>query len=200
VLRVSQTIEIIRLNHEQIEAERDQILDVYGEAFASPPYNRREIDTENFSRTLTRHMERKDFRLLAAWESKTGKIVGFNYGYTSAPGQWWHDLVEGAMTPQAAREWLTDTFEFVELAVTPGAQGRGVGSRLHDTLLTGLYHRRAVLSTMQAETVALKLYRKRGWITLLETFYFPGTSKPYQIMGLYLSDSRFSPKKDQRLS
>ncbi len=190
MLREPQAVEIIRLTRDQIESAHEQILDVYGEAFASPPYSRTEIDVENFSRTLARHMDRKDFRLLAARESRMGKIVGFTYGYTSAPGQWWHDLVEGAMTPQAAWEWLSDTFEFVELAVAPRAQGRHAGSRLHDTLLAGLPHRTAALSTMQAETVALQLYRRRGWVTLLEDFYFPGTPKPYRIMGLALDGGR----------
>lgn len=195
MLRELQAIDIIRLTRVQIESAQDQILDVYGEAFASPPYSRTEIDIENFSRTLARHMERKDFRLLAARESRTGKIVGFTYGYTSAPGQWWHDLVEGAMTPQVAREWLSDTFELVELAVAPRAQGRRAGSRLHDTLLAGLPHRTAVLSTMQAETVALQLYRRRGWVTLLENLFFSGTPKPYQIMGLVLPGNSFPPQR-----
>jgi ribosomal protein S18 acetylase RimI-like enzyme len=90
------------------------------------------------------------------------------------------------MDPAAAQRWLTDTFELVELAVAPHAQGRGIGSRLHDTLLADLPHQAAVLSTIQSETVALKLYRKRGWTVLLENFFFPGTSKPYIIMGLTL--------------
>src|SRR5262249_33637382 len=34
-----------------------------------------------------------------------GRLVGFAYGYTSRPGQWWHDLVRRAVTNELAAEW-----------------------------------------------------------------------------------------------
>jgi ribosomal protein S18 acetylase RimI-like enzyme len=178
--------EIVQLTNGQVEAVKSQLLNIYRTAFASPPYSRTEIDVDSFSRTLERHLERRGFRCVIAQEGSSGRVVGFSYGYTSAPGQWWHDLVEWEMAPEAARRWLSNTFELAELAVLPRAQGQGLGSRLHDTLLAGLPNQAAVLSTIQSETLALKLYRKRGWITLLENFYFPGTPKPYIIMGLNL--------------
>jgi ribosomal protein S18 acetylase RimI-like enzyme len=181
-----QAIEIVELSNDEVDGVRNQILSIYREAFSTPPYSRGEIDVHSFSGSFARHRERKGFRCVVARDGRSAQIIGFTYGYTSAPGQWWHDLVEGVMDSATAREWLSDTFELVELAVSPPSQGQGAGGRLHDTLLAGLPHRAAVLSTMQAETVALKLYRKRGWITLLEDFYFPGTPKPYQIMGLMM--------------
>lgn len=54
--------------------------------------------------------------------------------------------------------------EFVELAVLPSHQGRGIGGQLHDTLLAGLPHQRALLATADdATTAAVHLYTKRGW-------------------------------------
>jgi GNAT superfamily N-acetyltransferase len=64
------------------------------------------------------------------------------------------------------------------------AQGRGIGGRLHNALLGWLPHRTALLSTHQSETQALCLYRKRGWVPLLEGFVFPGGDAPFLIMGL----------------
>jgi hypothetical protein len=40
-----------------------------------------------------------------------GRLVGFGYGYTSKPGQWWHDLVRRAVTDEVAAEWLPNSFE-----------------------------------------------------------------------------------------
>lgn len=81
---------------------------------------------------------------------------------------------------------MTNYFEVVELAVSPAYQGLGLGGGLHDRLLAGLLHHTAVLSTIQFETNALLFYRKRGWVTLLHDFFFPGSKNPYLIMGLDL--------------
>src|SRR4051795_9028731 len=40
-----------------------------------------------------------------------GTLVGFGYGYTTKPGQWWHDLVRRALDQQAGHEWLVNAFE-----------------------------------------------------------------------------------------
>jgi GNAT superfamily N-acetyltransferase len=82
--------------------------------------------------------------------------------------------------------WIDEAFELVEFAVLPAYHGKGIGGKLHDFALDGLPHRRAVLSTVQSETNALQLYRKRGWRILLDNFYFPSVAKPYLIMGLDL--------------
>ncbi len=187
-------IEVRRISRDQAAAFHDQVVEVYREAFTLPPYNRNHFDFANFASAFARHKDRQGFRCAVARVPGSERIIGFAYGYTSTPGQWWHDLVEDALGPQAAREWLAYTFELVELAVAPHAQGQGAGGRLHDLLLEGLPHRAAILSTMQVETVALKLYRKRGWITLVENFLFPGSPRPYLIMGL--SRDRFPARQD----
>lgn len=83
---------------------------------------------------------------------------------------------------------MSDYFEFVELAVLLQAQGHRLGGRLHDAITMGLPQRATLLSTYQAETTAMQLYRKRGWVTLLDNFLFAGNVKqPFVIMGLDLS-------------
>jgi ribosomal protein S18 acetylase RimI-like enzyme len=180
--------EIVPLTPEQALKEQAGLMSVYGEAFAAPPYSRTEIDVSTFSNTFARHAGREGFRCFVARENPAGSIAGFVYGYTSKPGQWWHDLVNREMNNGQAERWLENAFEIVELAVHPRLQGKGAGGKLHDCILDGLSYRTGLLSTMQVETVALKLYRKRGWVTLLNDFYFPGTPKPYQIMGLDLKE------------
>ena len=64
---------------------------------------------------------------------------------------------------ELAEEWLDRHFEFVELAVDPIHQRRGIGGALHDALLQSLPHDRALLSTWQEERPARSLYLSRGW-------------------------------------
>ncbi|HEX6609069.1 MAG TPA: GNAT family N-acetyltransferase, partial [Chloroflexia bacterium] len=162
------------------------ILDVFTAAFAGPPYHQGLPDTARFNATLTRHARYTGFRCYVAEEGAGGRIVGFTYGYTALPGGWWYDLVAAALDRKTVDRWMGDAFEFVELAVHPDAQGHGLGARLHDTLLADLPYRTALLSTYQGETAARQLYRRRGWVPLLEHFYYPDGSVPMAILGLKL--------------
>ncbi|HMA35750.1 MAG TPA: GNAT family N-acetyltransferase [Chloroflexia bacterium] len=186
------TLEIVPLSAQDLPGAEDGILDVYRTAFASPPYDRQEIDVVQFAGGFEWHAQRPGFRCFVAREGDT--ILGFTYGYSGAPGSWWYDRVARALGPGLARPWMTSAFEFVELAVAPAAQGRGIGGRLHDALLAGLPQRTALLSTAQEETTAQRLYRRRGWIALHEHFTFPGGRLPMMIMGLELARRRPPPR------
>jgi GNAT superfamily N-acetyltransferase len=193
-------VNVILLPGRLVQSYYDQIVEVYRNAFTIPPYNDDLGDVLIFSGRLPYHARWKGFRCVVALDqgenSPAGEsglepplpgsqsVVGFAYGFTSQPNTWWRELVTAEMSRPTVQEWLADCFEFVELAVTPAYQGRSIGGQLHDALLAGVSHRTAVLSTLQAETNALRLYRKRGWINLLENFRFPGIEKPFLIMGL----------------
>jgi ribosomal protein S18 acetylase RimI-like enzyme len=125
-----------------------------------------------------RHRARAGFRLATAREG--GALVGFAWGYTGSRGEYWPDLV--LSTLPALDNWVGGHFELVELAVLPEHRGRGAGRRLHDALLDGLPHTRALLATEADEAdPAVRLYRSRGWEQL-------GLLAPErQVMGLRLS-------------
>ncbi len=175
-------------NVQEVEPFVKHIVNIYREAFGQAPYFKNDAEVRAFAAIFPRHMLHPGFRCVIAQEEETLAILGFAYGYTGAARQWWHDLVVQKMTPPEAEHWMTDVFEVVELAVYPAAHGHGYGGRIHDTLLQGLPHRTAVLSTYQVETNALKMYEKRGWVTLLSNFIFPGYSEPYKIMGKNLKE------------
>ncbi len=191
------TIAIVPYSAADTLAARDAIRAVYAAAFAAPPYERGPAAAAAFADTLARHVERQAFRCRVARDTVNGRIVGFTYGYRSAPGQWWHNLVATALDPPV-RPWLEGAFEFVELALDPAYQGRGIGGRLHDALLVEVPQPTAVLSTRQVETAALALYRKRGWQTLRPDFYFPGGPAPWLILGLDLRRQRPAYPPDRR--
>jgi GNAT superfamily N-acetyltransferase len=117
-------------------------------------------------------------------------LIGFAYGFHGSTGQWWHDVVRENLTAHHDREtaghWLGDSFEFAEVHVRPGHQGRGTGRAMMHTLAAGRPERTAVLSTPDGQTRARRLYRSLGFADLLPAFTFPGAGPSYAIMGAEL--------------
>jgi ribosomal protein S18 acetylase RimI-like enzyme len=113
-------------------------------------------------------------------------LVGFGYGYTTRPGQWWHDLVRRAVSPEVAREWLADAFELSELHVLPEYQGIGIGRRLLYSLAGAIPHSAMLLSTPDSDTRAFRLYRDAGFVDLARNYLFPGDARPFAVLGARL--------------
>ncbi len=160
---------------------------VYKAAFGVPPNSATDEEVALFlDRGLPRHSYRAGFRCCVA-TLPGGELVGFAYGYTGEFGQYWTDKVAGGLDDATVEAWMPGHFEFVELAVSPEYQGRGVGGNLHDALLEGLPHSRAMLSTVEADTPARRMYLRRGWVELLRGFRFSPDGPPFVIMGLDLA-------------
>jgi ribosomal protein S18 acetylase RimI-like enzyme len=119
-----------------------------------------------------------------------GDVIAFAYGFHGGSGQWWHDLVRSALISRsgyrAAREWLDDSFEVAEVHVHPDYQRRGIGRRMLYRLTGGRAERTAVLSTMDANSPARRLYRSLGFTDLLTDYRFSGAPVPYAVMGAAL--------------
>jgi GNAT superfamily N-acetyltransferase len=132
-----------------------------------------------------------------ATEGARPVLVGFAYGFHGSGGQWWHDLVHraaaSALGARAAADWFGDSLEIAEVHVLPGHQGRGTGLAMMLRLTAGRPERAAVLSTMDANTRARRLYHGLGFTDLLTGFEFPGTDLPYAIMGAPLPLPGASP-------
>jgi len=158
----------------------DDVLTVYSEAMGYP------ADLLAARRVyIASHLRRPGFRAVAT-VATDGALVGFGYGYSSAPGQWWHDQVRDALDQQARETWLTDCFEVVELHVRPAAQGHGVGARQLAALLRTAPGSRTILSTPEADEAtsrAWRLYRRYNFVDVLRDFYFPGDSRAFAILG-----------------
>jgi ribosomal protein S18 acetylase RimI-like enzyme len=164
---------------------------------------------------MERHAGYSAFRAIAAVrgapDGQAGpgeprSVIGFAYGFHGEGGQWWHDLVSQAvaraMGRQAAQDWLADSFEIAEVHVLPGHQRQGTGLAMMLRLTAGRPERTAVLSTMDADTRARRLYRGLGFTDLLTGFAFAGTEEPYAIMGspLPLRDASPRPPRPERPS
>ena len=127
------------------------------------------------------HVTRADFVFLVARQSD--EIVGFGYGYTGEPGQWWTDHVARSLTAEQRAEWIDPPhFEVVELHVRPPWQRSGVGSQLLAQLLSRQPHDRALLSTQTGSRKARRFYAKNGWVELADVDFGPGYP-PYLVLG-----------------
>lgn len=156
----------------------DQAISVYGEAFMRPPYRDPGRGREVRDRIITVHRFRPGYAGRIAVEA--GAVVGMAYVHTSMPGQWWHDTVASTLGPGLAERWLSSALELVEIAVTPDAQGRGIGSCLIDSLITDRGERSCVLST-RSDSRAHELYGRLGFEVIGEMTFAPGGA-PFLIM------------------
>jgi ribosomal protein S18 acetylase RimI-like enzyme len=162
-------------------AERvEDAMDIYARAMQYPQHA-----AAQRSVTARKHVSHEGFACRAA-VLEQGALIGFGYGYTTLPGQWWHDLVRRALTPESAEDWLEDAFELSELHVLPGFQGGGVGRRLLLELAGAIPHAAMLLSTPDADTRAFRLYHDLGFLDLRRHYLFPGDSRPFAVLGARL--------------
>ncbi|MPZ68637.1 MAG: GNAT family N-acetyltransferase [Actinobacteria bacterium] len=179
---------IARLSAEETARIRAELVKVYREAWSTTKYALTRHQIRDFASVFDMHLGRDDFRAVTARDDPDGPMLGFAYGYTSAPGGWWRETVIDGLPKEATEVWFADSYEFVELAVIESARGRGLGGALHDALLEGIERKTSVLSTQCGNAAALALYRARGWTTISGDFRFPNRPYPYAVMGLVLND------------
>jgi ribosomal protein S18 acetylase RimI-like enzyme len=180
------TYKVHRTSPNDLSPLKADLVSIYREAFQAPPYEKSRAEIDEFMHFLPIHAAQPGFRLLLAIESETQKVIGFTYGRSVTARLPWNDLVKPSLRSADLSKWLKDAYQVVEMAVHPEAQGQGVGSQLHDRLLKDLSHRRAVLSTMTAETPASRLYLRKGWKVLVDELVVPDVPRPYCVMGLDL--------------
>lgn len=165
----------------------DEVVTVYRAAFGAPGYDETEEQVRTFAtEVLPTHATYAGFRMAVLREK--GTLLGFAYGYAGEHGQWWTERVKTTAPSEAATvlgAWLGGHFEVAELAVDPGAQGRGFGAALMDALLLGIPHDRALLSTYAGDRPATRLYARLGWRRLVS-----GVLDGSDLWGLHLDRGR----------
>ena len=163
---------------------RDEVLDVYAEAIAVPRPQASARKT-----IIATHTGRSGLRAVAGLAGD--ELVGIAYGHIGAPGQWWHDQVETALSrtlgPGPAATWR-GAFEVCELHVRPAHQGSGLGRQLLDRLLADPGTDVVLLTTPDLETRARGFYRAAGWVDLVRQMRFPGDPREFAVLGLRLAE------------
>ncbi|MDI2132778.1 GNAT family N-acetyltransferase [Yinghuangia seranimata] len=136
-------------------------------------------------RIVQRHAQFPQVRALAAF-SPDGRMIGFGYGYPNLKDQWWSMVIEPYLARVGHEDWLDDAFVVTELHVLPRWQGRGVGRTLLSLLCQGQERTRILLSAVEGDTPARRLYTGVGFVDLAVPVQFPGNATPYAVMGAEL--------------
>ncbi|QIQ02389.1 GNAT family N-acetyltransferase [Streptomyces liangshanensis] len=131
---------------------------------------------------VLRHLMYPGCRALGATTDE-GRLVGFVYGLPNDRAHWWSSVVEPYLRSTGTDSWLDDTFVITELHVHPGFQARGIGRSLITTLTDGAAQPRSILSAIDIESPARRLYRSLGYEDLARRVLFPSAPKPYAVMG-----------------
>ncbi|MEK6774497.1 MAG: GNAT family N-acetyltransferase [Bdellovibrionota bacterium] len=156
------------------------VVEVYKSVYSLAPYNEPASQIESFSTSWETRTKKNGFLFVGA-EDEAKKLVGFAYGWKSISGDSWN-MKLSARLGELSAHWLSDCFEFVDLAVIPSVQGVGLGRDLTKELFAQVNAKTAILLTHQTTTKASEMYLRNGWIQLSNNFEVaPG--KLYQVMG-----------------
>jgi len=144
--------------------EVPNLLDTLVEVWADAHADHRDVAEADLTpatlhHQLTSHARHPGFVLAAAYDA--GILVGFGYAFPCTPLYWFGTELLPAI-PEPARS--TDRLMgLCELAVRPGWQDRGIGSRLHQTLIDAIGPHYASLLAMPGNTDSQRLYRRLGY-------------------------------------
>lgn len=134
---------------------------------------------------VLRHTMYPGCRALGA-TTPDGRLVGFVYGLPNDRAHWWSTVVEPYLRAMDTDSWLDDSFVITELHVHPEFQARGIGRALITTITDAAAQPRSILSAIDIESPARRLYRTLGYEDLARRVLFPSAPKPYAVMGAEL--------------
>ncbi|MBP1949676.1 N-acetyltransferase [Virgibacillus litoralis] len=156
---------IIIIPFDKKNEDLHSIAALYCKTFIGNTYT--SLDFESAVENINKHTSYNGFRGLMA-KDKSGTLIGFTYGYTSLPGQFYREKLAAQLTDKQQIEWLNNCFEFVELAVENKVKRMGIGGKLHDRLLSEINHDTSVLTTSPENNPAINLYISKGWEVIKE--------------------------------
>lgn len=173
---------VLLVGPDDLVALADEVVAAYVAVFGEPPVSAGPADVAAFRASLPRQVRKPGFRAATA-RSPEGHLVGVAYGWEGGPGDWWWDIVAGAVNEDVRRHWFADCFVIAELLVLPACRRQGIGGDLEDTLLDATERPAAVLAARSDAEAAHRFYPARGWRRLLGELRFPGDDARWVIFG-----------------
>lgn len=162
------------------DADIDLIGELYCITFIGQDF--RSEDLDGAVANIAKHSGYKGFKGLKA-KDESGNLIGFTYGYTSLPQQFYRKKLEEQLTKVQRVTWLSDCFEFVELAVSPFNKRLGVGSQLYNKLMDKLDNKTSILTTWVDNIPAINFYKNKGWVLIKGYAPVISEANPQVIMG-----------------
>ncbi|MFF5565039.1 GNAT family N-acetyltransferase [Streptomyces sp. NPDC012623] len=167
----------VRMGPVDLAARVDEALAVQALAFG---LSEEEIDVRRH--IVLRHLLQPGCRALGA-TTEEGRLVGFVYGMPNDRAHWWSTVVEPYLRVTGADGWLDDSFVITELHVHPAFQARGIGRALITMITDSADRPRSILSAIDIESPARRMYRSLGYQDLARRVHFPSAPRPYAVMG-----------------
>lgn len=144
----------------QTEPLVDALADIWADAhpeFAANSGEDRARSVATFRRQINGHFRHAGFTLSAAYDS--GTLVGFGYGFPCSAEYWYGE----ELLPQIPAEARADLMGLCELAVRPGWQSQGIGTRLHQRLIDAVAPRWTSLLVRPDNPRGRALYDRLGY-------------------------------------
>lgn len=145
----------------ELSTIRNIAIDLYREAFAH------EIDepfwsVERYSQRIERHAAMSGFSAVVAYANEGP--IGFAYGITlPTTTRWWATIQPPLTDPTFTREDGYRTFALFEVIIKSEHQGKGIGRRIHDELLSKRSEQRVTIATHHGNTHAGNTYTRWGY-------------------------------------
>jgi ribosomal protein S18 acetylase RimI-like enzyme len=145
---------------------------------------------ESIEKRIIKHSQYEGF-IGKVMYSDEHEMIGFAYGYSSSPDQYYHNVIKSNLERDLYEEWLKNCFEFVELAVSPKFRGQGHAQLLMEEILKNTDKQNAVLTTQYENIPPQNLYKKSGWKILKNDFMIAPNRTRYVIMVKRLGDEGY---------
>jgi hypothetical protein len=139
----------------------DELIAVYREVYAEPPYEWGTEHAELFSERFAAQRRNAGFSLVEARDRD--KLIAFGFGVTlPSTTTWWQQLLT-PLPDDMTREYVGRTFVLMSLLVRRPWRRQHVAETIHARLMQDRHEERATLTVLPAATAAQAAYAKWGW-------------------------------------
>lgn len=158
---LSSKIEFAQVASEQAMWQLDELVDLYANVYAEPPYEWGQEHAELFAQRFHGQRQQDGFTLIEARDGD--QLVGVGFGVTLLPTTpWWRNLTT-PLDEAVTQEYPNRTFALVELLVRASWRRQHIAEAIHGRLLDNRVEERATLTVLPAAEAAQAAYRKWGW-------------------------------------
>ena len=154
-------IEFLHVGGEQAAQHLDELMALYADVYAEPPYSWGREHVELFAERFHGQRSQDGFTLVEARDR--GQLVGMGFGVTLQRNTpWWQGLTV-PLGQDVTAEHPNRTFALVELLVRAPWRRQHVAASIHRRLLADRIEERATLTVLPAAEAAHAAYRAWGW-------------------------------------
>lgn len=158
-------MEIKRLNLEEIEKNKDEILKIYNESFGYTDGTMGEFLFERIKDSFNRDV---NSIFLACFMKE--KIVGFIYGFDFISENWFYKEIFDDVKDKID---FDNIFEFNEIAVDKNYRRKKIGTFLIETLMKNINAKKLIFCTDKENNKgAINFYKTLGSKVIVDNFYF----------------------------